>query len=39
MDRGDADRRPLRRPDEALYRAKELGRDRTHLHEPLAART
>jgi PleD family two-component response regulator len=25
--------------DEALYRAKELGRDRTHLHEPLAART
>jgi PleD family two-component response regulator len=25
--------------DEALYRAKELGRDRTELHDPLAARS
>jgi diguanylate cyclase (GGDEF)-like protein len=25
--------------DEALYRAKELGRDRTELHDPLGARS
>jgi diguanylate cyclase (GGDEF)-like protein len=25
--------------DEALYRAKELGRDRTELHDPLATRS